>query len=53
MTVGCHPTRSKKFETVFTPDDYYNGLLKLIQDNSEKVIAVGECGLGNKTSPVK
>ena len=32
-----------EFET--TPDDYYNGLLKLVQNNSRKVVAIGECGL--------
>jgi TatD DNase family protein len=45
-TVGCHPTRCNEFENnAPTPDDYFNGLLKLIQENDSKVLAIGECGL--------
>ena len=29
------------------PDEYFDGLLKLIQENDKKVLAVGEFGLGN------
>lgn len=43
ITVGCHPTRSNEF--VSNPDEYFNGLLKLVQDNYDKVLAIGECGL--------
>ncbi len=45
MTVGCHPTRSNEFETNTTPDEYFNRLLKLVQENDKKVVAIGECGL--------
>ena len=44
--VGCHPTRCKEFESVSSPDEYFNGLLSLIKENDKKVLAIGECGLG-------
>ncbi|XP_017959623.1 putative deoxyribonuclease TATDN1 [Drosophila navojoa] len=42
-TVGAHPTRCGEF--LSDPAKYYNDLRSRIKANSEKVIAVGECGL--------
>eukprot|EP00090_Calanus_glacialis_P011676 TRINITY_DN20048_c0_g1_i1.p1 TRINITY_DN20048_c0_g1~~TRINITY_DN20048_c0_g1_i1.p1 ORF type:complete len:319 (+),score=98.71 TRINITY_DN20048_c0_g1_i1:87-959(+) len=43
-TVGCHPTRCNEFDEK-GEEEYYNSLLKLINDNREHVVAVGEFGL--------
>ena len=45
-TIGCHPTRCSEFESdTTTPEEYYNGLLRVATENLDKVVAIGECGL--------
>ncbi|XP_030838832.1 putative deoxyribonuclease TATDN1 [Strongylocentrotus purpuratus] len=45
-TVGCHPTRCTEFDKhAHGPEKYLNDLLELIQNNRQKVVALGECGL--------
>ena len=44
-TIGCHPTRCNKFEKEGDSEAYFNDLLRGAQENSGKVVAIGECGL--------
>jgi len=44
-TCGVHPTRCNEFESADDPEEYLNNLKKLIIDNPEKILAVGECGI--------
>lgn len=47
-TVGVHPTRCGEFERTegMTPQHYMEELVAMISKNKDKVIAIGECGLG-------
>lgn len=45
-TVGVHPTRCGEFEVEgVQPEEYMDSLLRLIMDNRDDVVAIGEFGL--------
>ena len=45
-TVGCHPTRCGEFDSFEEgPEGYLNSLSKLVEENRETVVALGEMGL--------
>lgn len=44
-TVGVHPTRCSEFEKYSSPHDYIEDLRAVIDQNKEKIVALGEFGL--------
>lgn len=42
-TIGCHPTRCDEFDA--DPEGYFDSLCIQIDENREKVVAIGEMGL--------
>lgn len=53
-TVGVHPTRCRAFdESPSGPEDYFSTLLSTAEEGIKlgKVVAVGECGLGENDAP--
>lgn len=45
-TIGCHPTRCSDFERHSDPEGYMGNLLKIAAQYKDKIVAVGEFGLG-------
>lgn len=43
-TVGCHPTHCLEIED---PAVYFEHMSALIEKHRNRIVAVGECGLGN------
>lgn len=45
-TSGCHPTRCTEFEKSGDPEKYLSDLIQVVKDNPDKIVAIGELGLG-------
>ena len=44
-TCGVHPTRCNEFESADDSEACLEGLKRLIMENENKILAVGECGI--------
>lgn len=52
-TVGCHPTKCSEFDKYKDgPEAYFKALKSILAspEAKNKVVAIGECGLGKHTS---